>query len=835
MRVTYEELQTTLRNTPKKRVKQVLRNIFKDPANIDTFAYYMFPYAIKKTTPQFHYEIYDFLLTNNDEAIAAPRGFAKAQSLKSKVLTPKGWVKIKDLNTNDEIFTSNGTITTIKSLQPIQEMDLYQVSTRDGKKALCNKEHLFKVSCPQNTGNKQIIKPLKDIIKNYKTIRIDKRTNKRFKENKYFIEQCKPIQFKNVDLPIDPYTLGAWLGDGHSAGSRFTTADPEITTFFPYECVKVKNNKYGYQFHGLFKLLRENDLLNNKRIPEIYFVGSIVQRTRLLQGLIDTDGTIEQHGKHFSFCNKNESLIDSTLDLVRSLGGTGTKSKQITYCNNKPFVSFRISCRIMGITPCRLSRKKKLWKGSIKTKTAITDIRFIKRGLGRCITINDDSGLYITDDYMVTHNSTIVGLFFLTWCIVNKKKKYIIYMSQNHEKTVQFLAPIRYEFKDNKRLRFIYGDLTPKSVEGDDDDKDREDLIDVGGVKVQAVSFNKNIRGFKTKKNERPDLIIGDDIDDDERVLNPDSRYKDNAKLTKQVIPSLSNEAGAAFKMIGTIIHYDSLLMKTINKCKGKIYRACKVVDGEIQSDGLLWSEYWSKQRLIEEKQKIGSVAFSSEYLNNPIENEASLIKHEWLKACFDENISYGDEHKGTQYLGVDFAFGDRVTNDESAFLALTITDDYKVLNYLEYRRGMSITEQFVHINKQNAMHHYDCCVMEENSIRSMSKELYNYDFPYYLIWTGSSDTAAKMTPDKEFQDKRHTVSKTNMIKRLAVEFENTNIKLPYKTQEDKELTNKLCDELLTFALQDGKLVEVGIHADGPIALSMILEKHNLNNFILDW
>ena len=116
-----------------------------------------------------------------------------------------------------------------------------------------------------------------------------------------------------------------------------------------------------------------------------------------------------------------------------------------------------------------------------------------------------------------------------------------------------------------------------------------------------------------------------------------------------------------------------------------------------------------------------------------------------------------------------------------------------------------------------------------------MSKELYNYSFPYYLIWTGNSDTPGKIKDSPDFENKRHTVSKTNMIKRLAVEFENSNIMLPYKTDKDKELTNKLCGELLTFALQDGKLVEVGIHADGPIGLSMCLERYNDKNFILDW
>ena len=432
--------------------------------------------------------------------------------------------------------------------------------------------------------------------------------------------------------------------------------------------------------------------------------------------------------------------------------------------------------------------------------------------------------------------STIVGLFYLSWVIVNKKKKYIVYMSQNYTKTTQFVEPIRNEFESNEKIKEIYGDLTPKNVMDETKGKNREDLIDINGVRIQAVSFNNNIRGFKFR-NQRPDLIIGDDIDDDERVVNPELRYKDNMKLTKQVLPSLSNEVGAHFKMIGTILHWDSLLSKRLKKSKGKIYKACTLDEhGKIMPESLLWSEFWSVERLQLAREDMGSVAFSSEYLNNPIENEASLIKMKWLRGCFDKELSYGDvEDYDSLLLGVDFAFGDRVTNDSSSFCSVAFKDGKKILYGLEYRKGMSITEQFDYINSLNKEFSYDTVVMEENSIKSMSKELYHYDFQYYLIWTGNSDTAGKIKTDIEFDDKRHTVSKTNMIKRLAVEFENNTIVLPYKTEEDQEKTLRLCDELLTFALQDGKLVEVGVHADGPIALSMVLEKYNMSNFVMDW
>ena len=115
--------------------------------------------------------------------------------------------------------------------------------------------------------------------------------------------------------------------------------------------------------------------------------------------------------------------------------------------------------------------------------------------------------------------STITGVVFLSFCIVNKLKRYIVYTSQSHIKTVQFLTPIRNEFKTNERLKLVYGDLTPRRGQ-DEDGKDTENCFDVNKIRVEAVSFEKNLRGFKFNEI-RPDLIILDDIEEDSRVLNP--------------------------------------------------------------------------------------------------------------------------------------------------------------------------------------------------------------------------------------------------------------------------------------------------------------------------
>lgn len=423
--------------------------------------------------------------------------------------------------------------------------------------------------------------------------------------------------------------------------------------------------------------------------------------------------------------------------------------------------------------------------------------------------------------------STVVGLFFLMFLIVNKLESYIVYVSANYSKTVQFLEPIRTEFKNNERLRFVYGEVNLKNA-FDNAGRDREDCFDVMGCRIEAASFDQNIRGFKYGPS-RPSLIILDDIETDERVINPDLRLKDENKLNKIIIPSLDATKGR-IKMIGTILHWDSLLVKKIRLYRGKIYKACNIKkeDGKVSFTDILWPELFPPEKLEQIYKSIGSVAFSSEMLNNPIENEASLIKGEWIRGCYDESRSYGEDlivDGNSRHLGCDFAFGDRVTNDKSAFVDVVGSDGIYSITHIDTYKGLSITEQFEIISKMHKDHNYDEVVMEENSIKSMSKNLYEYEFPYYLIWTGTTDTASKLKPDIEFGDRRHTVGKKAMILRLATQFENGTISIPYKTEADKKITNQLYEELTTFALNDGKLVEIGVHADIPIALGMALER----------
>jgi len=412
--------------------------------------------------------------------------------------------------------------------------------------------------------------------------------------------------------------------------------------------------------------------------------------------------------------------------------------------------------------------------------------------------------------------STIMGLVFITWNIVNAVEKYIVYVSQNHAKTVQFIEPLRFEFKNNARLRWLYGDLAPTGAK-DEEGRDREDCIDVNKCRIEAVSFEKNLRGFKYG-NVRPTLILGDDIESDERITNPVLREKDRNKLFKVIIPSL--DINGKFKMVGTLLHHDSLLKNRINQYNGKIFRS-------IQSDGsLLWSDRFTQHILDKIKLDIGSAAFESEYQNNPVDNASSLIKREWIEQCLYPDLSVEDIEYDELYLGVDFAFSDRVSADNSAFADIGVVyhsnGSTKNLIFMngEWGHGLSLRKHWEKIQNKFEANNHDMVLLEENSIKGSVEDIKDLKIPYRMFWMGARDA------QKEYQaqSKSKTIGKINAINRLAVSFEYKKWIIPYKTQREKEIANKLISELTSWGLVDGKLEEFGVHPDMPIPMILVNE-----------
>jgi hypothetical protein len=219
------------------------------------------------------------------------------------------------------------------------------------------------------------------------------------------------LELPDAHLPLDPYCLGAWLGDGASAGGIFTGADPEIWGEFErvgFTVTHGPGRKYAHYVKGLVQLLRPMGLLCNKHVPNQYLRASRAQRLALLQGLMDTDGNVHWSGAA-EFTTTSERLARDVHELVVSLGwktriAEGRATLYGRDCGPKYRMNWSPDDYVF-----RLPRKREKQKLATRRTTKfryITNCIRIDPIPMRCIAVDSPDHLYLAGESMIpTHNS----------------------------------------------------------------------------------------------------------------------------------------------------------------------------------------------------------------------------------------------------------------------------------------------------------------------------------------------------------------------------------------------------------------------------------------------
>lgn len=347
----------------------------------------------------------------------------EAQPLDAKILTPEGWRYMREIDIGDIITGMNGKPQNVVGINNAGEHEIYKFSFSDGTTTKCSSNHLWTVD--KVWGKKErLTLSAKEIYKKYTY-----QSPKGQKQYIYRLPKHDAIEFSSeIKLPLHPYLIGALLGDGSLSKTSimFTSADKEIidliSTMLPanhqikYSC---KYNYYITHDNGLsqrspnvkmelmdaLKSLRIKGCRSwEKFIPEIYMLSSIPDRIELLRGLLDTDGSCSCG--RIMFGSSSKIMAEQVADLVRSLGGMATVKIKPDARGYRDQYYVHINLCETGIIPFNLQRKlAKIKPQKDLFRKAIIKIEQLPKEKVKCISVDNEDGLYITDGYTVTHNS----------------------------------------------------------------------------------------------------------------------------------------------------------------------------------------------------------------------------------------------------------------------------------------------------------------------------------------------------------------------------------------------------------------------------------------------
>ncbi|WP_245238409.1 LAGLIDADG family homing endonuclease [Streptomyces roseochromogenus] len=357
----------------------------------------------------------------------------KAQPLDALIATPQGWSPMGDLQVGSEVIGFDGRATTVTSVLDRGMLPIYRLTTSDGASTEVADDHLWRV---WTTRDKHRQKSGRRIPHAGRVLTTEDIRDRLARGDVMHLPMVAPVHYETgPDLPLDPYLLGLLLGDGGmtpASAVLFSSGDPELHD--AVEAALLEGDRLRREADGVcaritggatLTLLRELGLhgrrSEHKFIPEPYLRATPDERLALLRGLMDTDGGMERAAATYS--TSSPSLASDVRELVESLGGTASTHTKPTWYRGPDgdrrdgLLSYRMRVRLpRGVCPFVLRRKAERWQqtrptfvtGPIRT---VAEVSFVGHKEARCIEVAADDHLYVTENFLVTHNSYLAAQF----------------------------------------------------------------------------------------------------------------------------------------------------------------------------------------------------------------------------------------------------------------------------------------------------------------------------------------------------------------------------------------------------------------------------------------
>lgn len=356
----------------------------------------------------------------------------KAQPLYTKIITPDGWKRMGDIQVGDMVIGGDGKPKSVVGVYPQGKKEVYEVTLSDGRKTRCCKEHLWNVTTRtrRNHNRGYMVMSLEDMLK---------RPIKTKKGFTYQIPTCGPVEFSQKEsLPIDPYLLGALIGDGcltmkknpRSGGTSiyFNNSEFDVIGMVMNKLRKIgaylwfdrsSTNQFVVRNCGELKKAIKDLGLNVKSsmrfIPKSYLLSDVSSRISLLCGLIDTDGNVLKNGV-VRYFTKSVQLANDVCFLAHSLGYKARVIKE----NGKGEITVSI-CANSGVFSSRKHKENMDAANKARTRVENTDAVSIVsvEPVGvedcQCIMVDSEEHTYLCDDFIVTHNTVGLLLAASVW------------------------------------------------------------------------------------------------------------------------------------------------------------------------------------------------------------------------------------------------------------------------------------------------------------------------------------------------------------------------------------------------------------------------------------
>ena len=470
-------------------------------------------------------------------AIFTPPQHGKGVNHTKPILTTKGWTVHGKLEAGDFVFHPNG-----KPVQVVAESPEFMCNRRvhltNNEIIDTHENHEWTVINRAKTRNKNYIN------ETLETKQIEQ-SDYWYKDGgkfrcRFLLPEKKPVEFPtNNNLPITPYLLGLWLGDGQSSGFTLNLNKDDsapihekLVSLDIGHTITIRKEQPTTQNIGILNsihILRDHNLLQNKHIPKEYITSSIAQRLELIAGLMDSDGYYYSKTGRYCLSNTNKDIIQTCARILESLSirttiaefeprlsSGGIQGRQVVYQ-----LTFNTDLNI----PCALARKRNSNPLKVKRKVGIKKIEVIENGeMGKCIQVDSEDGLYLVGESLIpTHNSELVSRKLAPYILGRFPDKRVVGASYSGDFAKRFS-------RDAKRLinsepyRKLFPETTVNnSRKRDVDEVSSANLYEIVGRKGyhQTVGIGGQLTGVPVDVG-----IIDDPIKDSEEANSEVMRQK---------------------------------------------------------------------------------------------------------------------------------------------------------------------------------------------------------------------------------------------------------------------------------------------------------------------